>query len=174
MRNRKISPQEILFGNKDIFQKVGTLLLICGYIFALVGCTNQESNNISETQGGNKVIEVQENNKFIGAWNGGYKNGNRWFCCISPSGVGYVGNVQSGTHEMDVEEKTTYEYKIEGDTIYLENVIAKHSFQLQGDDLIGDDGEKYSRSRTSITIYRKSEDGDSSHQFILEKRRPHK
>lgn len=166
MRNRTINPEKTLFESKNVFQKIRTLLLICGCIFALIGCTDQESNNSSSGQGNNEVTAAQESNKFIGAWNGGYKNGNRWFCCISPNGVGYVGNVQSGTHEMDVEEKTTYEYKIDGDTIYLENVIAKHSFQLQGDELIGDDGEEYSRSRTGITIYRESEDGDSPHEFV--------
>ena len=174
MKNNTINSEKNLFASKSYSLKKRNLLLICVCIFALAGCTGRKSNNMSKLEENNKafevqessdVFEVQESNGFIGVWEC-YTSGHNIFCCISSNDVGYIGNVQSGTHEMDVEEKNTYGYKIEGDTIYFENERFKRSFQLQGDDLIGDDGEKYHRSRTGITIYRESENGDSPHEFV--------
>ncbi len=123
------------------------IFVLCGCFLALVGCGDSD----------------QENNKFVGVWSR-REYGYDVYCCISPSGIGYICNAQGD--EMSVEDKNIYEYEIDGDTISLTNEKFNCSFRLKGDTLVRDDGEEYQRSYGEIRIYKESEDGEGPEEFL--------
>jgi hypothetical protein len=122
----------------------------------LIGCEKKENLNYQDKQ---TKTENDTKNEFVGVWHEGQKENAGKFLYVVGDGTAYTGETDDkidNLKEIVYESKDIYTCEIDGEKLTITNSEygVTHTFEKNGNELIDEEGEKWSYIQESVSIVR--------------------